>query len=229
MSGISVVIPAFNASATILETLASVAAQSLPPDEVILIDDGSTDGTADLVRRSFPSVAVIAQPNAGAAAASNAGVRRARGALIALLDSDDLWPAGRLERQQAALAAAPGLAGVGGHVESFVCPSLGPEEAARFHVPDVPQPSLLSTALLLRREAFDAVGPYAEDLRVGFAIDWMHRAQKAGLGFLTLPDVVLRRRLRPGSLSRRTPARDSGYLEMARRAIARARSAEGRS
>lgn len=226
MSGISVVIPAYQAARTILEALAGVYAQSLRPDEVILIDDGSTDGTADVVRRAFPQVEIIEQPNRGAAAATNVGLRRARGARIALLDADDLWPTYRLELQQAALARDRSLDGVGGHVESFLCPSLLPEEGARFRIPEAPEPSLLGTALLLRREALATVGLYAEELRVGFAIDWMHRAQHAGLRFATLDDTVLRRRVRPGSLSRRSHDRDRNYLEMARRAIARARAGE---
>jgi glycosyltransferase involved in cell wall biosynthesis len=72
---ISVVIPAYNSSQTILRALSSVFKQTLPPTEVIVVDDGSSDNTAKLVRETHPTVKLILQQNAGAAAARNTGVR----------------------------------------------------------------------------------------------------------------------------------------------------------
>ena len=220
---ISVVIPAFQAAATIAEAVASALDQTLPPADVIVVDDGSTDGTGDLVRQRFPGVIVIRQPNAGPAAASNTGLRHARGAAIAFHDADNLWPRERLEVLHRALAADDTAAGAGGRTESFVDPSLPPEVARRFVV-DPPQNSMLATALLIRRSAFDEVGGYAEELRVGHTIDWAHRAQARGLKFATVPDIVIRRRLHPGTLSARSQGRDLHYLEVARRALNRRRT-----
>lgn len=223
MTGISVIVPAFNAAATIAETLAGVTTQALPPDEVILVDDGSTDDTAARARAALPGLRLLRQANAGAAAATNAGLRAARFPLLALLDADDIWLPGKLAAQHARLQAEPALSGIGGHVEAFACPSLAPDRAARFRIPEAPTPALFGSALMLRRAAFDQVGFYDEALPVGFAIDWMHRARLAGLRFATLEDIVVRRRIREGSLSARSAARDRGYLEMARRAIRRGR------
>ncbi len=86
---VSVVIPTFNRRSLVRETLASVFAQSLPPHEVIVVDDGSTDGTEEVVRR-FP-VRYIRQGNSGQNAARAAGARIATGDWISFLDDDDLW------------------------------------------------------------------------------------------------------------------------------------------
>ena len=89
---VSVVIPAFNRRPWLAKTLASVNSQTSTDHEIVLVDDGSTDGTAEWVRRAFPEVRVIRLArNQGPATARNHGIQRARGALIAFLDSDDIW------------------------------------------------------------------------------------------------------------------------------------------
>lgn len=102
-SRISVVIPAYNASAHVAATLRSVVAQSAPPAEIIVVDDGSTDDTA-AIARAF-GVRVMSQGNRGLSAARNAGTRAATGDYIAYLDADDLWTPDKLAVQFAALAS----------------------------------------------------------------------------------------------------------------------------
>jgi glycosyltransferase involved in cell wall biosynthesis len=88
---ISVVIPSYNRSHTLERALQSVFDQTSPVDEVILVDDGSTDGSSQMVRHRFPQVKVLIQPNFGVSAARNRGIAAARYEWIALLDSDDSW------------------------------------------------------------------------------------------------------------------------------------------
>ena len=88
---ISVVIPTYNRSHTISRALQSVTAQTAPVDEIIVVDDGSNDGTCDLIARQFPQVQVIRQSNLGVSAARNRGITAAQSEWIALLDSDDSW------------------------------------------------------------------------------------------------------------------------------------------
>ncbi len=104
IADVSVVIPAYNARVFLAETLASVFAQTLPPAEIIVVDDGSTDDTAGIARDL--GVTVISRANGGISAARNAGIRAARGEYVALLDADDLWMPEKLEVQLAALAVA---------------------------------------------------------------------------------------------------------------------------
>lgn len=100
---ISVIIPNYNRADLIGQTLGNVLAQSRPPDEVIVVDDGSTDGSVAVIEQFTPRVRLIQQPNAGPAAARNAGLEIARGDLVQFMDSDDLWSRYKLERQASAL------------------------------------------------------------------------------------------------------------------------------
>jgi len=105
---VSAIIPVFNRAETLIRALDSVAAQTRPPDEVIVVDDGSTDGVEEIIARHYPGVRVIRQANAGVSSARNRGIAAASGEWIALLDSDDEWRPRKLERQMQALAEKPG-------------------------------------------------------------------------------------------------------------------------
>lgn len=225
---ISVVIPAWNAAATLRETLDSVAAQTRPPDEVVVVDDGSTDATAGIVAAHPLRPRLVAKPHSGAPATMNLGIASATGDCLAFVDADDLWPADKLRMQAEYLVGHDEVDAVLGHFVSFVCPSVPEAAAGRFVVPPEPQPGWLSGTLLIRAEVLRRVGPFAEDLSNGFAIDWFDRARAAGVRFHMPATVVLRRRLHPGSLAARSRASDAAMLEMARRAIARRRQETGR-
>ena len=104
---ISVIIPSYNRWYCLPRALDSVFAQTQPAHEVIVIDDGSTDNTVELLSEHYPDVKVISQANAGVSAARNTGISSAKGQWIALLDSDDVWHPTKLERQVTALTEAP--------------------------------------------------------------------------------------------------------------------------
>ena len=105
---ISVVIPSFNRCHTLPRALRSVYAQSSAVEEVILVDDGSSDASAAMVAREFPDVNLIRQPNRGVSAARNRGILAANGDWVALLDSDDCWMPHKIETLRAAAATHPG-------------------------------------------------------------------------------------------------------------------------
>ena len=117
---ISVLIPAYNCSRTIQATLDSVLSQTLPPDEVIVVDDGSTDNTSAILDSYGQQITVLRQPNRGAAAARNALVKKAGGDLVAFLDSDDLWNPTYLEVQRRLFEEHPHAAAFfTGHLNFF--------------------------------------------------------------------------------------------------------------
>jgi glycosyltransferase involved in cell wall biosynthesis len=220
---ISVIIAAYNAEGTLAETLASVLSQTLLPDEIIVVDDGSTDHTAKVAAAASNSIRVIGQTNRGPAAALNMGVKLATGDLLSFIDADDLWERDKLAIQTRALAEQIELDGVASHVTNFFCPSNDQETNKRYRLPDGPEPCWLLGAMLLRRHCFQRCDAFAENLWVGYSIDWYDRARAAGLIFGMIPNVLLHRRIRPGSLSHRSQRGDLAMVEMARRAIERRR------
>lgn len=105
---VSVIIPTFDRARVLPRALDSVLAQTRPADEVIVVDDGSTDGTAELIRARYPQVRLIEQSNSGVSAARNRGIEQATGDWIALLDSDDRWLPTKLEAQFELIDQHPG-------------------------------------------------------------------------------------------------------------------------
>jgi glycosyltransferase involved in cell wall biosynthesis len=108
---VAAVVPTHDRGALLERALESVFAQTRPPDELIVVDDGSTDDTPERLRRLAPRVRCIRQPNRGGAAARNLGARSAASEWIAFLDDDDVWAPDHLERVAAAIAATGGAAG----------------------------------------------------------------------------------------------------------------------
>ncbi|TWU32603.1 glycosyltransferase family 2 protein [Novipirellula artificiosorum] len=106
---VTVVIPAYNSEKTIIEALESVLSQTLLPSEIIVIDDGSVDGTGRIANGLSDLINVIRQENSGSSAARNRGIKEARGEWIAFLDADDQWKSNRLESQFKLLRECPNI------------------------------------------------------------------------------------------------------------------------
>jgi glycosyltransferase involved in cell wall biosynthesis len=131
---ISVVIPCYNGAKYLRETLESALAQTHPPLEVLVVDDGSTDDSAAIAESFGPPVRVIRQPNQGESVARNRGIDEARGEWVAFLDADDLWLREKLEKQVA--AARPEAVGICTAVDYFVS-DAGERRVKRTFVPTV--------------------------------------------------------------------------------------------
>jgi glycosyltransferase involved in cell wall biosynthesis len=217
---VSVVMPAYNAERHIAEAVNSVLAQTYRPLEIIVVDDGSTDATAETVRRLGPRVRFTTQANAGAGAARNRGVAMATGRYIAFLDADDSWPPEKLARQVEILETNPGCDLVFGQVQQFV---HGGDDLGG------PEPGILPGTLLARREAFQRVGPLAEDLKLGEFIDWYARAREAGLSSRIESAVWLRRRIHDDNLGVRERASRGDYLRVLKAAMDRRRQSAEKS
>lgn len=206
------VIPAYNAAAFLGEAIESVFAQDAQAREVIVVDDGSTDATG-AVAASYAEVRVIAQANGGIGAARNTGLRVASAPLIAFLDADDVWPAGRLAALHAALSDE--VDAVFGQAVQF---GEGREETA-------PQPALVAGTMLIRREAVARVGYFDEAVKMGEFIDWWARAEEAGVRWGQIPDVVLRRRIHTTNTGIVQATSRVDYTRVLRAALERRRGA----
>jgi glycosyltransferase involved in cell wall biosynthesis len=222
---VSVMIGVYNGAPYIAEAIESVLAQDYEPLELIVVDDGSTDGSADVARR-FPEARVFRQENGGNGSARNRAVEEATGELYAFLDADDRFTPGKLTLQKAALDADPGLDMVFGHVREFVSPELDAETRARIRPPaPEPMPWTAPNLMLIRRDSFHRVGPFTTAVRVGVTVDWFARASEAGLRYAILPEVVLERRLHTQNNGLRERDSRSQYLEVIRQAMERRRAA----
>ena len=221
---ISVIVPCYNAAAYLTEAIESVLSQEPSPLEVIVIDDGSTDGSAEVVRRFGEAVRSVSQANAGIAAARNRGVELARGRYLAFLDADDVWPAGSLAQRLATLHAPPAAACVFGAVEEFISPELDEGARARLCGAHAVQPARLAGTMLIEREAFLRVGLFDPRLTVGETLDWVARAEDARLPMRVTQAVVLRRRIHRDNAVRREKAQHRDYLRVLRASLARRRT-----
>ena len=109
IGNISVVIPTYNRRQTIGRSIDSILNQTLFPSEIIVVDDGSTDGTSDYIQSNFPSIRLLQQPNKGVSSARNMGIRSSNSDWVALLDSDDEWFPQKLEKQVMTLSQSPDI------------------------------------------------------------------------------------------------------------------------
>jgi glycosyltransferase involved in cell wall biosynthesis len=220
---ISVVIPVFNGAAHITEAIDSVIGQTLPPDEIIVVDDGSDDSTPDLIRRYEDRVSYLRQPRQGPGAARQRGIRESKGEFLAFIDADDLWLPNKLQLQKHAFDENPSLDLVFGHMRQFLSAEIPAENAARFACDDAIQPSPLISCMLARRSAFDRVGPLRTDLKAEF-VDWYLRAQELGLRMRILDQLLVKRRIHASNFTRTNRDVRTEYLQTLKASLDRRRA-----
>jgi len=208
---LSVVIPAHNAALTLGRALESVFLQDYEPLEVIVVDDGSIDGTADLARAfADRHVQVLRLDHCGGAAhARNHGVKASHGDLIAFLDADDEWMGGKLAKQVALLAANPGMTLVScgsnliapdGRDCGPLYPGRPPSSGGQAWRVLLAYNFIATPSVVVRRTALEAVGVFDTSLKVGEDQDmWIRLAVAGEIGYVD--DVLVRVHETPNSLS----------------------------
>lgn len=218
-SSVSVVIPAFNSGQWIEQAIDSVLSQSVPPMEILVVDDGSTDDTVARVARYGERVTCVSQPNRGVAAARNRGLRKARGEMIALLDADDVWHPRKLEGQISVLHANPRIGLLGTRI--FQWPGVLPEvdcsrvasvaDVAREHLAVKNQ--FVTSSVVLRRQLVERVGEFDVQLHGPEDHDyWLRAAEVSDTANLDLP--LTGYRSVAGSLSKNALAMERGMRQI---------------
>ncbi|HEY9519113.1 MAG TPA: glycosyltransferase family A protein [Gemmatimonadales bacterium] len=206
---ISCIVPVFNGERFLAEALDSILNQTYRPLEIIVVDDGSTDATAELAAGYAPRVTCLRQDKRGSAAAKNRGVSASRGEFIAFLDADDLWLPGKLERQAAWLRERPGFHLCLTRFQNFWMPELA-AEAQQYGDGPLGQP--LSAwqigTVLASRETFDRAGLFPEVPVGNENMLWLLGAARAGATIEVLPEVLMRRRFHHGNDTRRGTAHE---------------------
>lgn len=202
MPTLSCIVPVYNSGTYLGQALDSILEQTLPPTEIIVIDDGSTDATPMIAAKYARHVSYIRQENRGPAGARNAGLRVSDGDFLTFLDADDTWHPEKLERQMRALEAEPEAGICITHVQNFWIEALAHERARlEGHPFTRPAPGYVCQALLARRRVFDQVGSFDETLRIGEDTDWFTRVAGAGIRKIVLPDVLVNRRIHGKNIS----------------------------
>ncbi len=197
---VSVIIPTFNRASMLEEALVSVQRQTVQHVELIVVDDGSSDQTAAVVKRCAPGAIYLRQEHRGVAAARNAGIQQARAAYVAFLDSDDLWLPHKLERQLEYLLAHPEVGLLYArmwsyHVDDRMKRRLEPRTVLRSFEQLLNGPNTVTTStVIVRRTCLDTVGlfnptlPAVEDHEL-----WLRVARRFAIGFLDEPVAEYRR------------------------------------
>ena len=213
---VSVIIPTYNCSPMLRQALESVRQQTVQDLEVIVVDDGSTDQTYEVIREFGSWVTYLRQENQGVAAARNTGIRLSSAPYIAFLDSDDLWLPNKLERQLAFLRSHPQVGLVYGRMWSYSVNNpakrrLDPQRVSQTFKDLLNGPNTVTTStVVIRRECFETVGLFNPTLRAAEDHElWLRIVRRFPIGFI---DEVLAEYRRHGdSINTDHPVMYEGY------------------
>jgi glycosyltransferase involved in cell wall biosynthesis len=222
---VSVIIPVYNGESFLARALGSVFEQDYRSLEVLVVDDGSSDGTAQIAQH-WPEARYFFQQNQGHGAAKNTGIENSRGEYLAFLDVDDWWAPNKLGLQVEFLKAHPQI----GYV---VCNTRFVLERGALNLPGLkpellqqPSPALLPSALVVRREILCAVGVFDPAFETGNDSDWFFRAQDMGVLRMILPEVLLYRSIHGENQSNRIEALRRDVFRLIRASIHRKRRSD---
>ena len=215
---ISVIVPVLDRASLIVDALESILAQSRRPDEIIVTDDGSTDGTLDVLARYREHIKVVHTRRAGPAGARNAALEVAMGDVIGFLDSDDVWPDESLAWQLDALASHPSADVICGLSDTILLDGVQLPP----HLTIGTQRKMVVGAMIYRSALLKALDGFNPVLKFGEDTELLVRARAAGARFVLHNRVVLIHRRHGGNLTN-DPRASRAWFEIARLTIRRRR------
>jgi glycosyltransferase involved in cell wall biosynthesis len=223
---VSVVIPVFNGERFLREAVQSVLDQNFAAMEIIVVDDGSTDGTPTVAQGLAGPVRYLHQTNQGPAAARNRGIENAQGSLIAFADADDLWPAGKLELQLPYLLLDATIDIVLGRIQQV---RLSETDHGRTRTEEFADPafSVNLGSAIIRKSVFERVGLFDETMRYSEDVDWFMRARESGASIVTIDAVTLLYRQHEENMTRGKSTSELNVLKALKRSLDRRREQTG--
>lgn len=220
----SVILPAYNASRYILEAIHSILSQIAPSDELIVIDDASTDSTIGVLSQITDSriQLIRRQKNGGVALARNDGLRQATGYYINFIDHDDLWAPHRhsLVQRVISLEHQPDI--ISGQVQHFYSPEMSPSECGQFKLPPVQQ-AALTGSVVIARHLFERAGLFDPKFKAGEFIDLLSRMLHINARWVKLDDLFLQRRIHGSNYTLSNTDGGKAYLSVIREHLLRKR------
>jgi len=224
MTTVSVLCAVYNTAQFIRAALESALAQSQPADEVIVIDDGSSDDSA-AIAEATPGVRTIREVHRGVAPTRNIALTHARGELVAWLDADDIWTPDKLAVQVAYMDAHPDVGMTFTHQRLVFEPGIKQPYWVRDAMIGQDSPVAGTCSMVVRRALFDQIGGFDASKTPADDTDWIIRAKNAGIPYMILPEMLLFRRVHAGNLSTTLPLGKSKLLGLLRDSIQRQREA----
>jgi len=218
-----VIIPVYNRADFVAQAIESVLRQDYAPFELIVVDDGSTDETAAVVR-SFPQTRYLHQNNQGVSAARNAGIASCRGEFLTFLDSDDLWMPTKLSVQVGFHQDHPEIGYSITQQVVFLEAGCSRPSWLRPVMLAGPQLAQIPSSLMVRRAALERIGNFSATLQFSEDVDWFLRASDSGIKMGVIPEPLLRRRIHNQNLSADVTKCDLGQLQAMKSSLERKRA-----
>ena len=189
----SVIVPVFNGENFLEQALYSVLQQSEACQEIIIVDDGSTDRTAEIAQKFClnSNTRYVRQENAGHAAALNTGASLVQGDLVAFIDHDDLWLPRKLALQTDLLRNNPTVDLVFTEMQNFA----DGEGAKGLKFSTAQMAGYLPGTMMVRKQVLHVLGGFDESLRKGFFLPWFKRLETRGLTMRVIPELLYKRRI----------------------------------
>jgi glycosyltransferase involved in cell wall biosynthesis len=197
---VSVIIPVYNGEKYLGEAVQSVLEQDYRPLEIIVVDDGSTDRSAEIAS-SYAEVRYFHQENQGVSAARNAAIAMAMGEFLAFLDADDRWTPNKLSVQIGYHLAHPDIGYTITHQRIQLEPGAPVQAAFKRELLETDHPGYVPSTLMVKQQALQTIGDFQTRYRTGEDIDWFSRAKDSGIPMGIVPEMLLFRRMHHSNLS----------------------------
>jgi len=221
---VSVIVPVYNGENFLAQAIENLQQQNYQPLEIIVVDDGSTDGTAEIATQFKDQIRYVYQPNRGPSAARNRGIKMAAGDVIAFLDVDDLWPANKLALQLSSLAANPSVDIVQGLIQEMQpLFTSTTDDAPIFEETSRPYQFVNIGSAIYRKSVFDKVGLFDETLNYAEDVDLFHRAREQNIAKMVLDEVTLFYRKHKHNMTRGKNLVELGVLKAHKKCLDRRR------
>jgi len=221
---ISTIMTVYNGEKYIKEAIRSILDQNYPNLDVWVIDDGSTDQTKEIATSFGETVNYIFQKNSGIAAGWNNGINSSGGDYLAFLDSDDIWTAGKLQRQMKFLQSHPQVMASFGYMEEFYSPGLPDETKKKYKCNEQAVPGYSAGTILISRKNFMEVGIFNQQWEKGIFSDWFLRAKEMNTSMHMDEKVMLKRRIHENNHGIKKRDKYVDYVRMLKASLDRKRS-----
>ena len=217
------IVPVYNSERYLENTLQSIFSQDYQPIEVIVVDDGSTDGSAKIAK-SFKNIKYFYQTNQGPSAARNTGITISQGEFISFLDSDDMWMPDKLSLQISYLLNHPGVGFVVAHRRMLLEQGIKKPLWYKEHIFQKDSVCFGASAMVAWSNTFKEVGLYNPSYRFGENAEWLTRAKDAGVRYAILPETLLISRVHDKNLTHNLDEMRPNILKALKASIDRQRS-----